>query len=40
MMSQNLATLAGYLNVCTFTELEAHAREYPDADTEVKEDKM
>ena len=40
MMSQNLATLAGYLNVCTFTELEAHAREDPDADTEVKEDKM
>ena len=40
MMSQNLATLAGYLDVCTFTELEPHAREDPDSDTEVKEDKM
>ena len=40
MMSQNLATLAGYLDVCTFTELEPHAREDPDGDTEVKEDKM
>ena len=40
MMSQNLATLAGYLNVCPFTELEAHAREDPDTDTEVKEHKI
>ena len=40
MMSQNLATLAGYLDVYPFTELEAHAREDPDTDTEVKEDKM
>ena len=40
MMSQNLASLAGYLDVCTFTELETHVREDPDGDTEVKEDKM
>ena len=38
MMAQNLATLAGYLDVCTFTELEAHARKDPDV--EVKEDKI
>ena len=38
MMSQNLATLAGYLDVCTFTELEARARK--DHDIEVKEDKI
>ena len=40
MMSQNLASLAGYLDVCTFTQLEARAREDPDGDTEVKEDNM
>ena len=38
MMSQNLASLAGYLDVCTFTELEARARN--DHDAEVKEDKI
>ena len=36
MMSQNLASLAGYLDVCTFTQLEAHAREDPDGDTELE----
>ena len=40
LMSQNLASLAGYLDVCTFTESETHARKDPDGDTEVKEDKM
>ena len=36
LMSQNLASLAGYLDVCTFTELEARAREDHDGDTELE----
>ena len=40
MNSHNLASLAGYLDVCTFTELETHAKEDPDSDAEVEEDKM
>ena len=39
LISQNLASLAGYLDVCTFTESETHVRKDPDGDTEV-EDKM
>ena len=40
LMSQNLGRLAGYLDVCTFTESETHVRKDPDGDTEVKKDKM
>ena len=39
LMSQNLASLAGYLDVCAFSELKAHAREDSNSDAEVK-DKM
>ena len=38
MMSQNLASLAGYLDVCAFSELKAHAIEDPNSDAEVKDE--
>ena len=36
LMSQTLASLAGYMDVLTFDTIEAH-HEDPDGDTEVKE---
>lgn len=39
MMSQSLASFAGYLDVCAFSELKVHAIEDPNSDAEVK-DKM
>ena len=38
-MSQTLASLANYMDVFTFGELEAHG-ENPDSDTESSEDEM
>ena len=38
MMSQNLASLAGYLDVCAFSEFKAHAIEDPNSDAEVKDE--
>ena len=40
LMSQTLGSLAGYMDVFTFGELELHTGEESDGSTEVEEDEL